>query len=126
MRVSAYVLFALFLVSNREELKMSTNTHYFAEGGKDRRCVYSDGDVEDLSLDDLYELARLDSIAMRKVPSGLDVLGGRGDSICRHPGNKRFREEVKKLRSVYQAAEGYKAKNKLSWVSMPSTNMISP
>ncbi|KAL3827192.1 hypothetical protein ACHAXA_006747 [Cyclostephanos tholiformis] len=32
----------------------------FAANGCDRRCVYTDGDVEDLSLVDLEELARLD------------------------------------------------------------------
>ena len=29
-----------------------------AEGGRDRRCVYSDGDVEDLSVEELRELSR--------------------------------------------------------------------
>ncbi|KAL3771290.1 hypothetical protein ACHAWO_005947 [Cyclotella atomus] len=31
-----------------------------AQGGKDRRVVYTDGDMEDLSVDDLRDLAKLD------------------------------------------------------------------
>ena len=34
--------------------------------GKDRRCVYSDGDIEDLSLADLEQLAELDPNNKRK------------------------------------------------------------
>ena len=33
---------------------------FFIENGLDRRCVYSDGDIEDLSIDTLKELAKLD------------------------------------------------------------------
>ena len=33
---------------------------FFIENGLDRRCVYSDGDIEDLSIDVLKELAKLD------------------------------------------------------------------
>ena len=32
----------------------------FLEGGKDRRVIYTDGDMEDLSVDDLEKLAKLD------------------------------------------------------------------
>ena len=32
----------------------------YIENGLDRRCVYSDGDIEDLSIDTLKELAKLD------------------------------------------------------------------
>ena len=36
-------------------------THHLSiENGLDRRCVYSDGDIEDLSIDVLQELAKLD------------------------------------------------------------------
>ena len=38
----------------------SSNTNvYNVEGGKDRTCRYSDGDLEDLSLNELLELVRL-------------------------------------------------------------------
>ncbi|KAL7517316.1 hypothetical protein ACHAWX_002248 [Stephanocyclus meneghinianus] len=39
-----------------------------AEGGKDRRVLYTDGDMEDLSLDDLQELAKLDPNYSVKKP----------------------------------------------------------
>ena len=39
-----------------------------------------------------------------EIPSGLDVLGGRGQSYM-HEGNVLFRNEVSKLRSVYQDGE---------------------
>eukprot|EP00804_Cyclotella_cryptica_P007426 CCRYP_002628-RA/>CCRYP_002628-RA protein AED:0.30 eAED:0.30 QI:0/0.5/0.33/1/1/1/3/2279/327 len=39
-----------------------------AEGGKDRRVLYTDGDKEDLSLDDLQELAKLDPNYTAKKP----------------------------------------------------------
>lgn len=39
-----------------------------SEGGKDRRVLYTDGDMEDLSLDDLQELAELDPNYSVKKP----------------------------------------------------------
>ena len=33
---------------------------FFPDGGKDRRVLYSDGDMEDLSIEDLQNLAKLD------------------------------------------------------------------
>ena len=40
-----------------------------------------------------------------EIPSGLDVLGGRGQTKNMHEGNVLFRNEVSKLRSVYQDGE---------------------
>ena len=42
---------------------------------------------------------RVDGIA---TPSKLDVLGGRGGTVNRHTGNRRFRDEARKLRGVYR------------------------
>ena len=50
------------------------------------------------------------------TPTDLDVLRGRGGSTNNHPGNVRFREEVKKVKSLYQTSS-IREKNKLTWVS---------
>ena len=36
------------------------NASPFIENGKTRRCAYTDGDIEDLSMEDLEQLAKLD------------------------------------------------------------------
>ena len=38
--------------------------------GKDRRCRYTDGDEEDLSIRELQTLAKLDKMVQKKCPTG--------------------------------------------------------
>ena len=47
---------------------INTSHSFPLEGGKDRRVLYTDGDMEDLSLDDLQELAKLDPKDTMKKP----------------------------------------------------------
>jgi len=43
-----------------DDLDRTIHCHPSSENGYDRRCVYTDGDIEDLRLEDLQELAKLD------------------------------------------------------------------
>ena len=60
------------VVWNASAVHISPNCTLLSEDGKDRRCVYSDGDSEDLSLKDLKALLALSTAAKRKKAEDSD------------------------------------------------------
>ena len=49
-----------------------------------------------------------------KVPSGKDVLGGRGGGINKHVGNVLFREETRELKTIYKHESSRTEKHEMS------------
>ena len=92
------------VVWNASALHISPKCTLLIEDGKDRRCVYSDGDSEDLSLKQLQALALAESAAKRKRAEDSDESEAEEGDVSsgeetEHEGTPKNKRQARKKRS---------------------------